>query len=401
MNACPGLRMRALALLLALGWVPEAGAVSFDCSKATTAVERLLCTDKRLDATEEWLALRYAALRDVVPAAQRPGVRNAQRDWLAQRQSCLAETDPGACLKQRMEARVRALDAEFAPQAARFDRIVASIPTTPAAAAAQLRAYDGGLASAWLVYLHRFVPAAGVAAAEAHARFASASTALRQQDGVSAGLLDTSEPSSRQAGEARDLTLLRLWIERSGYTPDAATQPNPRPYVHCFVFAAQGEAAYDAMGPLYGSSRDLSAPICRPLPGLFDQPAWMRLQQAFGSLVDRVSDDAGTMRYADFAAWRVLSLQATVSPLLLLKQPKGAEPPGDPAAAIAACHDASVWPQADRKAALAALQPARAAAAQWMIAHKAMPAAQADRVAAALVAAWVGARIAFAEGPQG
>ncbi|WP_226978006.1 lysozyme inhibitor LprI family protein, partial [Xanthomonas sp. LMG 12461] len=119
MNACLGLRMRALALLLALGWMPEAGAVSFDCSKATTAVERLLCTDKRLDATEEWLALRYAALRDVVPAAQRPGVRNAQRDWLAQRQSCLAETDPGACLKQRMEARVRALDAEFAPQAAR------------------------------------------------------------------------------------------------------------------------------------------------------------------------------------------------------------------------------------------------------------------------------------------
>ncbi len=399
MDSKNGLCASVLALLLA--WTPLAGAVSFDCAKASSAIERLLCTDQRLDASDEWLARRYAALVAVVPTAQRQGVRSAQQVWLAQRDGCLAQPDPGACLKQRIELRVRALDSQFAPQAARFDRIVASIPVAPAAAATQLRAYDGGLASAWLVYLHRFVPAAGVGAAEARARFASASAALRQQDGVSAGLLDTAEPASRQAGEARDLTLLRLWIERSGYTADAATRPNPRPYVHCFVFAQQGESAYDAMGPLYGSSRDLSAPICRPLPGLFDQPAWAQLQQAFRSLVDRASDDAGTMRYADFAAWQVLSLQATVSPLLLLKQPKGTEPPGDPAAAITAWHDASLWPEADRKAALAALQPARAATAKWMIAHKAMPAAQAEQVAAALVAQWVDARIAFGKGPEG
>ncbi|MCC4597209.1 lysozyme inhibitor LprI family protein [Xanthomonas campestris pv. phormiicola] len=389
------------ALALALAWMPTAAAVSFDCAKASSAVERLLCTDPRLDAADEWLARRYAALLAVVPAAQRQGVRSAQQAWLAQRDDCLSQPDPGACLKQRIETRVRALDSQFAPQAARFDRIVAGIPAAPAAAATHLRAYDGGLASAWLVYLHRFVPAAGVGAAEARARFASASAALRQQDGVAGGLLDTAEPASRQAGEARDLTLLRLWIERSGYTLDAATQPNPRPYVHCFVFAQQGQAAYDAMGPLYGSSRDLSAPICRPLPGLFDQPAWTQLQQAFRSLVDRVSDDAGTMRYADFAAWRVLSLQATVSPLLLLKQPQGAEPPGDPAAAIAAWHDASLWPQADRKAALAALQPAREVSARWMVEHASLPPAQAGQVAAALVAEWVEARIAFGKGPEG
>ncbi|MFC6838677.1 hypothetical protein ACFQGW_00870 [Xanthomonas theicola] len=155
------------------------------------------------------------------------------------------------------------------------------------------------------------------------------------------------------------------------------------------------------MGPLYGSSRDLSAPICRPLPGLFDQPAWEQLHQAFRSLVERVSDDAGTMRYADFAGWRRLSLQAAVSPLLLLKQPKGAEPPGDPTAAIAAWHDASLWPDADRKAALAALQPAREVTARWMIEHTSMPAAQAEHVAAALVAKWVEARIAFGKGPEG
>lgn len=393
--------LRAAALALTLAWISTAGAVSFDCAKASSAVERLLCADQRLDAADEWLARRYAALLATVPTAQRQGVRRAQQAWLTQRDSCLAQPDPGACLKQRIEARVRALDSQFAPQAARFDRIVASIPAAPAAAAAQLRDYDGGLASAWLVYLHRFVPAAGVGASEARARFASASRVLRQQDGVSAGLLDTAEPASRQAGEARDLTLLRLWIERSGYTPDAAAQPNPRPYVHCFVFVQQGQAAYDAMGPMYGSSRDLDAPICRPAPGLFDQSAWKRLYLAFGSLVDRVSDDAGTMRYADFAAWAVISLQATASPLLLLQLPQGAQPPADPAAAIAAWHDAALWPDADRKAALAALPAAREEAAQWMIEHKGMPPTQARQVADALVAQWVDARIAFGKGPEG
>lgn len=242
--------LRAGVLALALACMPGAAAVSFDCAKASSPVERLLCTDKRLDAMHEWLARRYTALLEVLPSAQRQGVRNAQQAWLAQRGRCLAQPEPGACLNQQMQARVRELDAQYAPQAARFDRIVASIPGAPAAAVAQLRAYDGGLASAWLVYLQRFVPAAGVGAAEAHERFAAASAALRRQDRVAAGMLDTDAAADPKAMQARDLTLLRLWIERSGYTVVGATQPNPRPYVHCFVFAQQGEAAYDAMGPM-------------------------------------------------------------------------------------------------------------------------------------------------------
>lgn len=393
--------VRACVLALALAWMPTAAAVSFDCAKAASPVERLLCTDTRLDAADEWLARRYTALLEVVPSAQRQGVRSAQQAWLAQRGRCLAQPDPGDCLKQQIQTRVRALDAQYAPQAARFDRIVASIPAAPAAAAAQLRDYDGGLASAWLVYLQRFVPAAGVGAVEARDRFAAASAALRRQDRVAGEMLDTDAPADQKAVQARDLTLLRLWIERSGYTVAGTTQPNPRPYVHCFVFAQQGEAAYEAMGPMYGSSRDLDAPVCAPQPGLFDQPAWQGLYQAFSSLVDNASDETGTMRYADFAAWRVISLQATVSPLLFLQRPHDAKPRRDPATAIASWRDAALWPQADRKAALAALQPARAATARWLIAHKAMPAAQAQQVAAAIVAEWVDARIAFGEGPAG
>ncbi|WP_369943582.1 lysozyme inhibitor LprI family protein [Xanthomonas medicagonis] len=392
---------RGLVLAIALGWLPQAGAVSFDCAKAATAVERLLCSDKRLAAPDEALAQRYADLLAVVPSAQRAQARGAQQAWLAQRGQCLAEPDPGDCLERRIEAREKALDAEFALAAARFDAVVARIPSAPAAAAAQLRTYDGGLASAWLVYLHRFVPAAGVGASEARARFVAASDTLRRLDPVAAGMLDTAEPADRHAAEARDLTLLRLWIERSGYRVDASTRPDARAYVHCFVFAQQGKAAYDAMGPLYGSSRDLDAPICAPQPGLFDQPAWKQLYQAFASLIEKASEEAGSMRYADFAGWRVLSLQATQSPSLFLQRPQDAEPRRDPAAAIAGWHDAARWPPADREAALSALQSARAATARWLVEHKAMPQAQAEHVAAAIVADWVEARIAFGEGATG
>lgn len=394
-------RWRGLVLAIGLAWLPQAGAVSFDCAKAATAVERLLCSDKRLAAPDESLARRYAALLAVVPGAQRAQLRGAQQAWLAQRAQCLAEGDPGDCLQRRIEAREKALDAQFAAAAARLDAVVARIPSAPAAAAAQLRTYDGGLASAWLVYLHRFVPAAGVGASEAHARFVAASATLRRQDSVAAGMLDPAEPADRHAAEARDLTLLRLWIERSGYSVDASPRPDARPYVHCFVFAQQGQAAYDAMGPLYGSSRDLDAPICAPQPGLFDQPAWQRLYKAFASLIEKASEESGTMRYADFAGWRVLSLQATQSPALFLQRPHDAEPRRDPAAAIGGWRDAARWPQADRKAALSALQPARALTARWLVEHKAMPQAQAEQIAAAIVADWVAVRIAFGEGATG
>jgi uncharacterized protein len=392
---------RGLVLAIALGWLPQAGAVSFDCAKAATAVERLLCSDKRLAAPDEALAERYAALLAVVPSAQRAQVRGAQQAWLARRGQCLADPDPGDCLERRIEAREKALDAEFALAAARLDAVVARIPSAPAAAAAQLRTYDGGLASAWLVYLHRFVPAAGVGASEARARFVAASATLRRLDPVAAGMLDTAEPADGHAAEARDLTLLRLWIERSGYRVDASTRADARAYAHCFVFARQGKPAYDAMGPLYGSSRDLDAPICAPQPGLFDQPAWKQLYQAFASLIEKASEEAGSMRYADFAGWRVISLQATQSPSLFLQRPQDAGPRRDPAAAIAGWRDAARWPQADRKAALSALQPARAATARWLVEHKAMPQAQAEQVAAAIVADWVEARIAFGEGATG
>ncbi|WP_425528481.1 hypothetical protein [Xanthomonas oryzae] len=99
-----------------------------------------------------------------------------------------------------------------------------------------------------------------------------------------------------------------MWIER-----DDSTQ---RPYVHCFIFAAVAEPAYDAFGPLYGSTRDRFAPICEPPGGLFELSSWKQLDAGFAGLIDALSKDAGTIRYASYAEWRVVALRAAVSPVL-------------------------------------------------------------------------------------
>ncbi|MEB1528253.1 lysozyme inhibitor LprI family protein [Xanthomonas sp. WHRI 7945] len=372
------------ALLLA----PAASAASFDCAKAASPIERLLCGDANLGHQDEQLANGYAALLDSTPRAEVAALRGAQRAWLTQRNACLQQAQPVACVQRAQLARMRAFDTQSAAQAARLDRIVASIPGAPAAAAAQLRDYDGALASAWLAYLQRFEPDAGVGAKEAQTRFARAATALRAQDEFAASLLDDLRKDPKTPAGEVELTLLRNWIERSGY--DDGT----RPYVHCFVFARQGELAYAAMGPLYGSSRDGSAPLCAPQGGLFDLPAWTQLRAAFEPAIATVSGDAGTIRFASYAGWRVQELRATVSPLDFLQAAKVPRAP-DPLPAIRAIRGETPWPAAARKAALAAVPAARTATAAWLVQHKRLPAAQADTVAAAIVADWVGSRLDF------
>lgn len=163
-----------------------------------------------------------------------------------------------------------------------LDRAIAEIPSKPADAATQLRTYSGGLASAWLVYLHQFESAAGVTDAEAQTRHKTA-VAVLSGDVFARSVLQDVEKDPKLSRDQKVLTLLRMQIERADYSGD-------RPYVHCFMFTRPGDAAYDAMGALYGSSRDGSAPVCKPAGNLFEQPAWKRLEGAFGPLMDAINN---------------------------------------------------------------------------------------------------------------
>ncbi len=76
------------AMWIVLGWLALNGAVqaaSFDCAKAQSKVEKLICADAELSKLDEDLAAAYvAAIKD----AGNAGVRQTQKQWAAQRNSC-------------------------------------------------------------------------------------------------------------------------------------------------------------------------------------------------------------------------------------------------------------------------------------------------------------------------
>lgn len=374
------------ALLLGAG---GAWAASFDCKQAATAVEKRLCAVPALGNLDDQLDESYRALLDTTPRSAVAGVRDQQRAWLRQRNACAQDAKPDDCLQRTVKARADVLAKALTVQQQALDRIIALIPTAPADAARQLQGYDTPLASAWLAYLHQFVPAAGVDAKLASARFESARKALRKVDDFAASLLDDVDGMPAMQAQERVLTLLRMWIERDN--------SDHRPYVHCFIFAAVGEPAYEAFGSLYGSTRDGFAPICESPGGLFALASWKQLDAGFDGLIEALSKDAGTIRYASYAEWKIIASRASVSPLLYLTPALRKRYGDDPDKAIAAwTGEDSDWPAAQRKAVRALLPKVRADTAAWLVREKRLPAKQAEQAAAAIVAAWVNARLDFA-----
>lgn len=88
-------------------------AASFDCAKAGTKVEHLICDNPELSKLDEELSAAYkAALQD---KQQADTVKQEQKQWMKERDGC---ADVG-CVKQAYEARQSALassDGEYAPQ---------------------------------------------------------------------------------------------------------------------------------------------------------------------------------------------------------------------------------------------------------------------------------------------
>ncbi len=89
---------------------PLAHAASFDCSKATTPVEKAICSDPHLSALDDQLnkayqaALAKAGEADVV-------VRHDQRAWLSDLQDTCTGDQIRACIEQRETDRIAKLNA--------------------------------------------------------------------------------------------------------------------------------------------------------------------------------------------------------------------------------------------------------------------------------------------------
>lgn len=92
------------AVVLAGIATPCMGA-SFDCRKAVTAVEHLVCDSERLNPADERTGELYAELITQLPAPARRELRDEQRRWVAFRDQCLEQPESRDCLAVNITVR--------------------------------------------------------------------------------------------------------------------------------------------------------------------------------------------------------------------------------------------------------------------------------------------------------
>lgn len=90
-----------IGLLLPLA----AHAASFDCSKASSDVEKMICHNSELSSLDESLAKAYKSARAVLSEAEIVNLKSEQLAWLKSRNAC---TDI-ACLKTSIASRIEKL----------------------------------------------------------------------------------------------------------------------------------------------------------------------------------------------------------------------------------------------------------------------------------------------------
>jgi uncharacterized protein YecT (DUF1311 family) len=76
-------RVLCLGILLAAALLANrAEAASFDCGKASTAVEKTICGDGRLSSLDDELQKSYQAALDTVKPSEKPHLIAEQRNWI-------------------------------------------------------------------------------------------------------------------------------------------------------------------------------------------------------------------------------------------------------------------------------------------------------------------------------
>lgn len=109
----PRLVQLAGATLLAVGLATDAVGASFDCTRAGTRVEKMICADAELSRLDSELGALYGDLRRNA-GSNEAALKRDQRTWLKERNAC---TD-SACLAQAYRERIGQLGGDPAPGSA-------------------------------------------------------------------------------------------------------------------------------------------------------------------------------------------------------------------------------------------------------------------------------------------
>jgi len=86
-------------------------AQSFDCAKASTAVEKQICADPNLSLMDAELGRVYRNLMQSIDKDTRRTLHKGERAWLHQRNAC--DTRTNDCVEGLYEQRLRQLDADY------------------------------------------------------------------------------------------------------------------------------------------------------------------------------------------------------------------------------------------------------------------------------------------------
>ncbi|MFO1183388.1 MAG: lysozyme inhibitor LprI family protein [Bauldia sp.] len=129
----------ALALMTLGAAPPPAGAASFDCAKAATAIEKAICADPAVSALDSRLQERYDAVLALSLDPAR--LRSDQRAWLAETRADAAKR---GTLAAAYASRVAALDESLADLKAGLAGRVVSADTGRRACLPMLATSGGG-----------------------------------------------------------------------------------------------------------------------------------------------------------------------------------------------------------------------------------------------------------------
>jgi uncharacterized protein YecT (DUF1311 family) len=88
-------------LLIAMALGTNATAASFDCRKASTGIEQVICEDPELNRLDEKMGRLYHEARGI------PGMKQEQRDWVGFRNHNCGSSD--GCLLAETKKRIREL----------------------------------------------------------------------------------------------------------------------------------------------------------------------------------------------------------------------------------------------------------------------------------------------------
>ena len=82
---------------------------SFDCAKASSEVEMMICKDAELAELERRLASLYAVLLKNTPTSEQTMLKAEQRGWVKGRDDCWKSDDLRGCVEAEYRSRIAEL----------------------------------------------------------------------------------------------------------------------------------------------------------------------------------------------------------------------------------------------------------------------------------------------------